>query len=95
MPLHTYNPVGIASPFDAFNGPVGSTSGHAQVLPGSINRLMMAAIDACLRAAIEFGETASELDLRRVFGIPLALLRRQIRVSVGERVRILGADVLN
>ena len=56
---------------------------------------MMAAIDACLRAAIEFGETASELDLRRVFGIPLALLRRQIRVSVGERVRILGADVLN
>src|SRR5207244_10697425 len=59
MPLHTGDPVGIARPLDALDGPVGGARSNAQMLARLPNRLVMRAVDERLRPPAKRGETAS------------------------------------
>src|SRR5437016_5159957 len=94
MPLHTGDPVGIARPLDALDGPVGGARSNAQMLARLPNRLVMRAVDDRLRPPGKRGETASGHQSGRMGRIVLGF-RHEILFAMRRCGRRLRPKILN
>ena len=72
MPLNANHPMGIAAPFDGFDDTVGSMSGDTQFFSGTINGLVMAAVDVHCIAAGKLAKEAARFEGGIVLLVALA-----------------------
>src|SRR4029077_18630773 len=69
VPLNAYYPVGVAIPFDGFDGAIVCTRSDAQILSRFLDGLVMRTVDAGFGAAGNCLEAAAGFKLGAVDGI--------------------------
>src|SRR5215467_32212 len=98
MPLHARDPVGVPSPFDAFNRTVRSTRGNAQIPARLLNRLMVRTVDYSLGVSGKRAQAASVLERGSVSGIFFwfwPAFRRQVFLLMGRCCASFDLKILN
>src|SRR5690349_17895316 len=98
MPLHTQDPVGIASPLDTFDGPVGSTGSNLQIPARFLNRLMMRAVYDTMRSPRKRAKSASRLEGSGVSGVVFRFglaIRHEVPLLMGRGGASFCLKVLN
>src|SRR4029077_10661132 len=92
--LNAYHPVGVAIPFDGFDGAIVCTPSDAQILSWFLDGLVMRTVDAGFCAASDFFQAAAGFKLCAMDGIVFGF-RDDVLFGVRGHRAGLGPQILD